>query len=269
MLGISADDFPIIPKISEGEFISVSSKLFCEGLNYVSDLANVNTARPEISGVFLYFKDKSITMAATDSFRLGEKTLNLKKETDLKKDYSLIIPQKTAKEIINTFSNTEKELKIYFSSNQIMIESQLEETKHPQTQLVSRLIDGDYPNYKEIIPQKSSTKITVLKSDFLNQIKSAGIFSGKTSEIKVKINKKKIEVSSRSSELGEYNSLIEGETEGKDVEISFNYKFLIDGISLVKSSEIILELNGEASPGLIRPVGDQSFIYIIMPIKSV
>ncbi len=267
--GISSDDFPIIPKISEGEFISVSPSLFCEGLEYVSDISSQSTARPEISGIFLSFSKKSITIVATDSFRLGEKTINFKKDFKLKKDYSLIIPQKTAKEIINIFSKFNKDLKVYFSSNQIMIEGQMEETNHPQVQLISRIIDGEYPNYKEIIPQESSTKLTVSRQEFLNQIKSAGIFSGKTGEIKIKINKKdnQIEIISQNSETGEYNSKIEGKIEGKNIEISFNYRFLINGISLIKSSEILIEFNGDSSPGVIRPVGDQTFVYIIMPIK--
>ena len=271
ILGISVEDFPIIPKISEGEFITISSSSFCEGLSYVSDIAGQSTARPEISGIFLNFGKKSITMAATDSFRLGEKTIELKKDSNLKKEYSLIVPQKTIKEIINIFSVFEKELKIYFSSNQIMIEGQMAEIDHPQAQLISRLIDGEYPNYKEIIPQKFSTKAILSKGELLNQIKGAGVFSEKTGEIKLKVNtkKKQIEILSQNSEFGEYSSFIEGEVQGKDVEISFNYRFLVNGISLIKSSEIILEFSGDSSPGIIRPVGDQSFVYIVMPIKLV
>lgn len=271
ILGISADDFPIIPKVSEEEFVSVSAISFCESLISVSDIATPSTARPEISGVYLSFEKDLITMAATDSFRLGEKTLKTGEGFNLKEGRSLIIPQKTAKEIINTFGDFEEDLKICFSSNQIMVEGKIKETEHPEVQLVSRVVDGEYPNYRDIIPKESSTKITLQKGEFLNQVRSAGIFSGKTGEIKLKVNKKNnsIEVSSQSGEFGEHNSSMQGEVEGKDVGISFNYRFLVDGISSIKSSEIILEFNGESSPGVIRPVGDPSFTYIIMPIKSV
>ncbi|MDD3072704.1 MAG: DNA polymerase III subunit beta [Candidatus Paceibacterota bacterium] len=269
ILGMSTDDFPIIPKISEGEFISISPSSFCEGLEYVFDIASQSTARPEISGIFISFDKNKITMASTDSFRLGEKVINCKKGTNLKKDYSLIIPQKTAREIVNIFSQFEQDLKIYFSSNQIMVEGQMTETNHPQVQLTSRLIDGEYPNYKEIIPSKSSTKLTISKGEILNQIKGAGIFSGKTGEVKIKISKKKkqIEILSQNSDTGEYVSQINADVQGEDVEISFNHKFLIHGISLIKSSEIIFEFSGDSGPGVIRPVGDQSFVYILMPIK--
>ncbi|MDD3729367.1 MAG: hypothetical protein PHH50_03595, partial [Candidatus Pacebacteria bacterium] len=102
-----------------------------------------------------------------------------------------------------------------------------------------------------------------------NQIKGAGIFSGKTGEVKIKISKKKkqIEILSQNSDTGEYVSQINADVQGEDVEISFNHKFLIHGISLIKSSEIIFEFSGDSGPGVIRPVGDQSFVYILMPIK--
>ncbi len=267
ILGTSPEEFPIIPKISEGEYISISPQSFCTGLSYVSDIAGQSTARPEISGIFISFKEKEIVMVATDSFRLAEKVLKVKKN-NLKKEYSLIIPQKTAKEIINIFSSFEKDLKIYFSSNQIMVEGEMTETKHPQAQLISRLIDGEYPNYKEIIPQKSSTTVVLSRLDILNHIKSAGIFSEKTGEVKIRIDKKKeVEILSESIELGEHKSRIEGEVKGENLEISFNYRFLINGLSLLKSSEVIFEFNGDSSPGIIRAVGDDSFTYVVMPIK--
>jgi DNA polymerase-3 subunit beta len=268
--GISAEEFPIIPKINEGEFITVNNYVFCQNLGQVADIAVPSTTRPEISGIYFLFQKDLITITATDSFRLGEKKMFLKNNSSLKKDYSLILPQKAAKEIVNIFGGRKGESKIYFSSNQIMIESPMEETDHPQVQFISRLIEGEYPNYQEIIPKKYTSQLILDKGEFLNQIKSASLFSGKVNEIKVKINSKKksLNIQSQSQEIGEYDSSIPAKIKGDDVEIAFNHRFLLDGILNIKSSEIIFELNGDSGPGVLRPVGDNSYLYVVMPIKA-
>ena len=268
--GLNYEDFPIIPQINKEESILINSRSFCQGLTQVVDIATSTTTKPEISGIYLVFQKGLIKMVATDSFRLGEKTLSLKNPSSLLKEYALILPQKTTKEIINIFSEKEGDLSISFSPNQILFESQMPETPHPQIQVTSRLIEGEYPNYEEILPKKHETQIIVSKNEFLNQIKSASLFSGKINEVKLKINPKteKIEVFSQSSELGEYYSYLSGRIEGKELEISFNHRFLIDGLLNIKNSEVILGLTGVEGPGVLKPSGDESYIYVIMPIKA-
>lgn len=268
--GFSAEEFPVIPKITEGESILVDSAAFCQSLSQVADIAALSTTKPEISGIYLLFQKDLITVTATDSFRLGEKKIFLKNHSDLKKDYSLIIPQKAAKEIINIFGAKNGEIKVYFSSNQIMFESPMAETQHPQAQLVSRLIEGEYPNYKEIIPKKFTTQISCSRPELLNQIKSASLFSGKVNEVKIKTDPKKgeVEVSSQNPESGEYKSSLAAKIKGEAIEVSFNHRFLLDGLANIKSAEINLELNGASGPGVLKPVGDQSYLYVVMPIKA-
>ncbi len=269
--GLPADDFPIIPKIEEGEVVSLDASSFCASLAQVADIVSYSTSRPEISGVFLNFQKDLLVMAATDSFRLAEKKISLKKnKTPLKKEHYLIIPQKTAKEIINIFGEGDKTIKIYFSPNQVMFESQMEETDHPRVQVVSRLVEGEYPSYREIVPDNYKTQVVLEKTEFLNQIKGASLFSGKTNEIKIKTGpkKEKIKVISQSSEIGEYNSEIKADIKGKAVDVAFNHKFLLDGLANIKSSEIIFEFNEDSGPGVIKPVGDNTYIYVVMPIKA-
>jgi DNA polymerase III subunit beta len=268
--GISADEYPLIPNVEKEEFVSLNGPLFCRDLAQVADIPTPSNTRPEISGLYFSFQKDSITIAATDSFRLGEKKIILKGGSSLGKGRSLILPQKTVKEIINIFGEKDTDLKIYFSPNQIMFESLMDETDHPQIQVVSRLIEGDYPNYQEIIPKKFTTQLILNKDEFLNQIKTASLFSGKVSEIKLKINpaKKELQILSQSSELGEHQSSIFGEVKGEDIELTFNYKFLIDGISRAKGAEIIFELNGDSGPGVIKSSADNTYTYVVMPIKS-
>ena len=239
-------------------------------LKQVIDIPVPSTTRPEISGVYFLFQKDLIIVTATDSFRLGEKKIFLKNKFSLSKNYSLIVPQKTVKEVVGIFNEKEGDLNIYFSPNQIMFEYFLEEISHPQVQLISRLIEGEYPNYQEIIPKKYTTKITLNKDDFVAQIKSASLFSGKTNQVRIKISKnsKKIEILNQDANLGEYQSFITGEIKGEPVDISFNYKFLLDGLFNIKSSEIVFELNGDSGPGVLKPVGDDSYIYVVMPIKT-
>ncbi len=267
---LKTEDFPIIPKITKDKFISIKGSYFSRALDQIKDIIIPSTTRPEISGIYILFQKDLITLTATDSFRLGEKKIFLKNQSSLDEDYSLIIPQKTAKEIINIFNNKEDNMKIYFSPNQIMFEYLLKETPHPQVQLISRLIEGEYPDYKEIIPKKYTTKLVLKRDEFINQIKSASLFSGKINEVKIKSDpkNKKIEIFSQSPEIGEYQSFITGEIKGEIVDVSFNHRFLLDGLSNIKSSEIIFELNGDSGPGVLRPVGDDSYLYVVMPIKG-
>lgn len=269
--GQSSEDFPIIPEISEGISFSLNSLSFCQGLGQIVDIVFPSTVRPEISGIHFLIQKDLIKMAATDSFRLGEKTLFLEKPLPIEEEISLILPQKTAKEIINIFGEKEGELKILVSPNQILFESLMAETSHPQIHLSSKLIDGEYPNYQEIIPKKYETQVVLEKQEFLNQIKAASLFSGKVNEVKFKIDPKKeiVEISSQNPETGEYHSLLPGKIKGQGEEISFNYRFLNNGLLNIKSSEVIFELNGEVGPGVLKPVGDASYIYVVMPIKGV
>lgn len=265
------EDFPIIPKVEKNDFIEIKSSVLTKGLMQVADIPVPSNTKPEISGIYFEVQKNLIILTGTDSFKLGEKKIYIKENntSELKNPHTLIIPQKTAKEVINIFGEKDSLMRIYFSPNQIMFERDLEETKHPEVQLVSRLIEGEYPNYKEIIPKDCSTYIEVKKEEFLNQIKSASLFSGRTNEIKIKPLPKenKLEISSKDPEIGSYQSFIVGNIKGEPTDVSFNYRFLLDGLSNIKSSEVIFELNDDSGPGVLKPVGDDSYVYIVMPIK--
>jgi len=274
--GVNPEDFPIIPQVSDEEKIEVQIKSFCKSLSSVVDIASLSSTKPEISGVYFIFQKNLITMAATDSFRLGEKKIYLDSPlNNISKDYSLILPQKAAKEIINIFGEKEGILTIYFSPNQILFETSLSEVSHPQIQLTSRLIEGDYPNYQEIIPKRYDTRIIFSLEEFINQIKLASLFSGKINEIKLKIDSSKNQINffSQNPDVGEYQSFLIGKVEGKPCEISFNYRFLLDGLLNLsslqqKKPEAVLELTGSEKPGILRLKDEESYLYLVMPIKS-
>ncbi len=271
--GLEADDFPIIPETISETSLDIDAKLFSQGMAQVIDFCALTQVRPELSGVYLSFQKNIIKIVSTDSFRLAEKNIFLDssvKTNNLASSQSLILPKNAARELINIFSEGGEKMTIRISSNQIMAESRFPETNNPHVRLVSRLIEGEYPNYEEVIPKKFKTQIIVSKDAFLSQVKSASLFSGRTNEIKVAVNCKKetIAISSQSVDLGESQSLLPAKIEGEEVVVNFNYKFLVDGLSQIKTSELIFELNGQDGPGVLKPVDDISYLYVIMPVRA-
>ena len=265
--GIDPEEFPIIPKIEKEEIITMSNKKLLESLKQVIEIPSVSQIRPEISGIYFSFKKNLLKIVGTDSFRLAEKRISLK--TKSKKDISFIVPQDAVRELMNILEQEDQRTIIYYSQNQILFESEKKEVSHPHVQILSRLIEGEYPNYQEIIPKKYKTEIVVKRDEFENQLKQAGLFSGKISEVKLTIDtkKKKVKIYSESPEIGKNESYISAKIKGEDMDVSFNYKFLISGLQNIKSSEVVFELNGDDGPGVLRPVGDENYIYVSMPIK--
>ena len=270
--GLNAEDFPIIPQIDSKEFIEIDCSALCNSIAQVVDFSAPNQNRPELSGVYFSFQKDAVKLVTTDGFRLAEKNFFSDKKTE--KTISFILPQKTAREIVNIFSEKEGKLRLYFSPNQVLFERLMEETPHPQTQIISRLIEGDYPDYQEIIPKQYEAQVVLDKEEFLNQIKTASIFSGRGNEVRIKIDSKRegIEIFSQDPDVGENRSFLNGKiylgsAAKKDMEVVFNYRFILDGLLNIKSKKVIFELNKEEGPAVLKPEGDASYIYVVMPIK--
>lgn len=264
------EDFPLIPLIPENTpYLEINSLSFCSALEQVIEFTTPSQTKPEISGIFLNLQNNILKIAATDSFRLGEKSIFFPEDYGEVPEFSLIIPQKTAREIIDLFSESRDNLKLYFSQNQIMVESLITETPHPELQIISRLIEGDYPAYQDIIPQKYNTEVVLFKNEFLNHLKAAAVFGGKINEIKLKIDTKKngVEFLSQNQDIGEYRSFLPGRVEGEPMEISFNYRFLIAGLTNIKNKEVVFSLQKEENPAVLKPRDDNSYLYVVMPIK--
>lgn len=272
--GQKPEDFPIIPGIEKQEKVSLPVFSFCQGLAQIVNIASFSTVRPEISGIYLCFQKNLLKMVATDSFRLGEKKLFFEKPFSLSREYSVVLPQKAVSYLISVIGDKEAMLDVYFSSNLLMFESLMEETEHPKIQFVSKLIEGEYPKYEEIIPKTYKTEITLDREKFLNQIKAAGIFAGRINEVKMKFEpeKQEVEIFCENPELGSHQSILPAKIKGEKTEISFNYKFLLDGLLNMKSREFIFllskEKEGEEGPGILKPVDDESYLYVVMPIQA-
>jgi len=268
--GVNPDDFPIIPKVETENFIEVDGEALNKGINQVVNIPSFNQVRPEISGIYFLFKKEELKVVGTDSFRLAEKTIELPEK--IKKEIAFILPQFTTRELLNILSIKKGKVKVYFTKNQILFEWLGEENPYPEIQFYSSLIEGEYPNYQEIIPKKYETEIIIKREEFQNQIKKAGLFSGKISEVKITIlpQKNKIRIFSESSNVGESEAELGVKIEkGKeDIQTSFNYRFLLDGLSNIKSSDVVFSLSDKEGPAVIKGVDDESYLYILMPIKT-
>ena len=263
--GLDSNDFPIIPKIKNEPIIEINSNIFKNSLEQIINFTSLSDIRPEITGIlFNYSSNKEIKLTTTDSFRLGEKIINLKDNKIKKQEQGMvIIPYKTAQELIRVISNQEDDnLSINIENNQILF-------NFSKTQMISKLIEGNYPNYQQLISQQPETSVLIDREEFLKAIKLSSFFSSKINDVRLRINPKKslIEVFSQDIELGENLSEISAEIKGKEMEILFNHKYLLDGLNSINSKKVFIGLNNETSPGILKPEGDDSFNYVIMPIK--
>jgi DNA polymerase-3 subunit beta len=265
------DEFPIIPKIQAPKVINISAQLLTKQIKKIMNFSSFSTTRPEISGIHFSFNRNILKIAATDSFRLGETTLFLPQNSFFEKELSFILPQRAAKEIVNIFSSLDKDLKIYTNPSQLSIETDMEETPHPEILFTSRLIEGEFPDYQAIVPKKFALETVFFKEEFLRQVKAASIFSPKNNEIKLKFNPQKgeVEITSENPEFGSYSSFLKGKIEGKPFTISFNYRFLLEGVEQIEGKEFSLRITNEEGPALIKSAEKEDFFYILMPIRAV
>ncbi len=269
--GLDAEDFPIIPKIKGKPLLKIKGNLLKNSFSQVVEMASLSESRPEISGIYMRFDKSLIKLAATDSFRLAEKNIEIKSNSAIEqlKDQSLIVPQRTIQELIRILGEKEtaaggqgQEVEIVLSGNQILFD-------FGYAQLISRLIEGQYPDYQQIIPDSFQTQVTINREELINNIKIASLFSGKINDIKISLSPRRslIEISAKDADVGENKSQIETNIKGKETEIIFNYRYLLDGLNNIFSDKIILGLNDSSNPVVMRPVGDMSYTYVVMPIK--
>lgn len=254
------DDFPTIPTVTEGEMIKLPATQFLAGLRAVSYAASLSDIKPEIASVYIYHKTDELIFVATDSFRLAEKRLPLKQKITV--DLALIIPIKNITEILRVFDGIDEELTLTYSHHQVAFATE-------QIYLTSRLVEGLYPDYQQIMPTNQMTEAVISKTELLNTLRLATIFSGKLNQINFKIltKEKLLEITSRDSDIGESSSRLAATLDGENVEISFNIRYLLDCLQSVTTDNVNLAFNGKQRPILVRGVGVKTFTYLIMPLN--
>jgi len=258
--GIEASEFPLIPEVKTGPKITLSAADLKDGILKTVFASALDETRPVLAGVFLKTAQDKLKMVATDSYRLAEITLNLTPAPE--KPISIIIPGKTLMEIGRLLDETLEKAEIFVGENQVQF-------KLGPTNLTSRLVEGSFPDYEQIIPTNLKTKVETQNFEFQNAIKMASFFA-RDSANNIKLQFKKpslIQVLAVSPQVGDNISEIKASITGENLEIAFNAKFILDCLPVISEEEITLELAGPLAPGILRGKKDKNYLYIMMPLR--
>lgn len=274
---VSSQDFPLVPPINKIVSYGLGAQDFKEALQKVMFAVSKNEARPELCGVYMDFcfsKEAVLTLAATDSYRLAEKKTpllgNFGDKQYSKEPQKVIVPGKTIQEVLRVvglFREDENQtpIEITIQDNQIVF-------SYGTVEIYSRLIEGKYPDYTQIIPHQFKTKIQVQVSEWIKRIKAASLFSNTGVQGVVFNflggNEQKVVISSISGQTGEHTSSVLSKIEGEDNKITLNYRYLLDGLMNLFVEEAEFHIVSSESPCVLRPKGSEDFLYIIMPIRQ-
>lgn len=267
--GESAKDYPLIPSIPRESYISCDLKQIRKALNSVVFAVSNSENRAELTGVLFSFVGDQLFLAATDSYRLAERGLKIRREGGSDDDQRIIVPAKTIQELLRILNNFEDEIdgqateiNIYLSDNQILF-------TFDSVELISRLINGHYPDYKQIIPSKSQTNVLVDRSELIRAVKAAALFSKVgINDITLIFSKSKMLISSFSGSSGESQVELECEISGDENEVTINYRYLLDGLNNIDGGVVRLSVLNNMTPCVVRPEKDDNYLYIVMPIRQ-
>lgn len=269
--GMPAEEFPVIPEFIDGKSFVIHRDLFKEALSEVIFSASKTEIRPEMSGIYFgssVYGYEGLTLASTDSYRLSEKRVPLVQGVG--EEISWIVPARTAAEFIRLLSLTagkeEKENNVRFliGGNQICL-------RYDAFEITSRVIAGRYPDYRQIIPKEFKTTAMFSKSQLVSSIKAASLFATLgVNAVLVKLNPgaQSADLSSTSTQAGEYSTTLDIQGEGSENSIVLNHRYLLDGLQHMESEEVLLQMNGSDAPCLLKPKDDSSYLYLIMPIRQ-
>lgn len=257
---VASDDFPIIPKVNKNKQFTLQSNDFLKGLKSVSYAASQSTIKPALSSIYIYPEEDMLVFAATDSFRLAEKKIKIKKQIELN---PILLPIKNVSEIIRVFEDVSEELTVTVDTNQISFENS-------GVYMTSRVVDAVFPDYKQIIPKEFKTECIVLKYDLVNNLKMSNVFADKFSQIYVSLSEKQklFEIKTKNADVGENVSQLDAVVKGDNVSMSFNYKYIIDCFQSIESDSISIQCTDSSKPMVIRGVGDKSYLYLVMPMNK-
>lgn len=257
-----SEDFPTIPRIKsgEGEEFTIPASKLISGIQSVVYAASLSDIKPEISSIYIYQEGKDIIFVATDSVRLAEKKIS---NTIKNQTFEIILPLKTAQEVMRIFEDTTGDISIIFNKNQITFKTE-------DIYITSRVVNGVFPDYKQIIPKETNTEAIVLKQDLLTTLKLAHVFSDKFNRVDLNIDpaNKFFELISKNNSTGEYTTTIKSALTGDSLQVSFNQKYLLDVLNTTKQDSVTLSFSGPNKPLVITGVGDPSFRYLIMPMNN-
>ena len=260
--GSSANDFPALPDFPKKlDSLKLDPTIFDEIMGLVSFASGMDTSRPIFTGVYINFSKNKLTVACTDGFRLSEKTLSIKSNLD---DFTVVIPTKTLVEVAKIFATSIEPIEFVLNKDE-----NLALFKSEDTMIATRILDGEYPDYKRIIPSESMVKVEFISEEFAEAVRLTSVFAQLgNNTIKVRFDPEgSIKVTSLSEETGQHESNLKADVDGDLIEIAFNAKYLLDFLQNVKSEKVNFSTNGNVAPCMFLPEGYKDFVHIIMPMQ--
>ncbi|MDH5781108.1 MAG: DNA polymerase III subunit beta [Dehalococcoidia bacterium] len=264
--GIDAEDFPPIPEVSDGMTTNIEADALREGITQVVFAAATEESRPVLTGINAEFEGEQLDLAAADGFRLAVHKMTLASPVDQKT--TVIIPARSLNELNRLLGDQEEPVEIIINQQKSQILFRLK-----NAELVSQLIQGSFPNYSQVIPQSYSTRAVVDINEFLRVTKMSSIFARDASGIVrlvitpgAELTPGKITVSAQAEEIGGNVSEIDALADGEEAKIAFNVKYLSDVLSVLHQAQVALEVTTPSSPGVIRPIGVDNYVHVIMPM---
>ena len=264
--GVDAKDFPPIPRVEGGIATKVEVEALRQGIGQVAFAAATEESRPVLTGVDAEFDGDTLTLAAADGFRLAVYKLPLAQAVSQKTE--VIIPARTLGELNRLMADQEEAVEITVNPEKGQALFRLKDIE-----LVSQLIQGSFPNYSQLIPKKFNTKAVISVADFLRATKTASIFARDGSGIVRlvvapggEMTPGKVTVSARSEEIGDDVGDIDAMVEGEEAKIAFNGKYLSDVLGVLHEAQVALETTNPSSPGVLKPVGVDNYIHVVMPM---
>jgi DNA polymerase III subunit beta len=258
--GISAEDYPELPSVENPKTFMIPAEEFKRALTKTVFAAGSDDTRPVLTAVILHTigKNKKITLAATDSYRLSHYETTISSEDDLK----LLIPATTMSEVLRSIDENIDQIEIQYDDDKIHF-------LIGEIEIISRLLDGKYPDYMNLIPTEFSTTISVVLSEIASLAKISGIFAKEAAggiTIDVSAPESKISVRSIASQLGENVSELESKVVGESLSITLNSRYLVDGLNTIDSLGLEICFNGSSRPALLRDTKMKNYIHLIMPV---
>jgi len=259
--GFIADDFPELPTINEKSSIQYSIKVedFKEAVSQTIITTSNDSTRPVLTGVYWHSYQGQLYLAATDGYRLSERRL-----IETKSDVSAIIPTQTLQEVLRNINESSNEIDILFDETQVRF-------RINEIEIISRLIDGNFPNYRQLIPESSETTVIINKADFIRITKIAGLFareSGGSVTITVNKTKNNLSIHSIASQSGENTSEADADV-SNDGQITLNSRYLSEALSVIDGEKVEFSFSGKIAPCILKSTDQKTeYYHIIMPLKS-
>lgn len=263
--GMDADDFPPIPSV-EGDTLEIDAKMLREAITQVVFSAATDDSRPVLTGVDIVVEGDQLTLAAADGFRLAVRTLKLKKKVAERQE--VIVPSRALAELNRLLQDQEDPVQVTFNANKTQVLFKLKDVE-----LVAQLIQGTFPDYSRLIPKEWTSRAVVEVRDFLQETKIASIFARDGSGI-VRITFQggddgapgHMTVAARAEEIGDNTGALDAAVEGEPSKIAFNGKYLQEVLQVLDGGRVALETTGPSQPGVIRPIDNDTYVHVVMPM---